>query len=253
MNRIRLLTLMLAAFVTLSGCVPQRNMVYFQGQLPELPPSSAFQLRIGTGDLLSVNVFTTNTEAYPYFSPPGDRNFGDSRSAYEKGIVVSDSGTIELPLIGIVHLEGMTLSEASQRIRQQYSSLFNDPVVTVKKLDFRITVLGEVNRPGLYTIADERVTLPELLGMAGDITQFGDRTCIRIIRSEKGKTADFTVNLTDASSLTAAAYYLHPDDILYVTPVRRRALQNASNPILLFTSILTTAAVLITAMVAVNK
>jgi polysaccharide export outer membrane protein len=89
--------------------------------------------------------------------------------------------------------------------------------------------------------------------MAGDITQFGDRTSVRIIRSEKGHAADFTIDLTQAASLTPAAYYLHPDDVLYVAPVRRRALQNTSNTILLFTSILTTAAVLITAMVAVNK
>lgn len=253
MNLRRLLPLLLTAFIALSGCVPQRDLVYFQGKFPEFPPPSPYQLRIGTGDLLAVSVFTANTEAYPYFSPPGERNTGDNRSAYEKGIVVRDSGDIELPLIGCVQVVGLTLSEASALVRDRYRTLFNDPVVTVKKLDYRITVLGEVTRPGLYTVADERITLPELLGMAGDISQFGDRTSVRIIRSEKGHAADFTVDLTEAASLTSAAYYLHPDDVIYVAPVRRRALQNASNTILLFTSILTTAAVLITAMVAVNK
>lgn len=253
MNRNRLLTLLLMALTALAGCVPQRNMVYFQGRLPDFTNADTFQLRIGAGDLLSVTVFTTNTEAYPYFSPPGDRNFGDSRSAYEKGIVVRDSGNIALPLIGSVPVEGLTLQEATLLIEQRYRTLFNDPVVTVKKLDFRITVLGEVSRPGLYTVPDERITLPELLGMAGDVTQFGDRTAVRIIRSGKEHAADFTIDLTDAAALTPAAFYLHPDDILYIPPVRRRALQNASNTILLFTSILTTAAVLVTAMVAVNK
>jgi polysaccharide export outer membrane protein len=150
-------------------------------------------------------------------------------------------------------VEGLQLREAESLISSKLKAFFDDPVVSVKKLDYRVTVLGEVNRPGLYTVTDERITLPELLGMAGDLTQFGDRRTIRIIRTGATGAVDLNADLTDAASLNGSVYFLQPDDVIYVSPVRRRAFQNTSGVVLLFTSILTTAAVLVTAMVAVNK
>jgi polysaccharide export outer membrane protein len=100
---------------------------------------------------------------------------------------------------------------------------------------------------------NERATLPEVLGMAGDLTQLADRTNLRLIRSENGVSNDFTIDLTQSSSLTTSVYFLHPDDIIYVSPTRKRALQNTSPSIIVFTSILTTVAVLITAFVAVTR
>jgi polysaccharide export outer membrane protein len=253
MKRLPPIHFLVLAVALLTGCVPQRDIVYFQGKLPSFSPADSFRLQIRNGDQLAVNVFTTHTDAFPYFSPPGERAFGDSRSAYEKSYLVRDSGTIALPLIGAVKLEGLQLREAESLISSKLRAFFDDPVVSVKKLDYRVTVLGEVNRPGLYTVTDERITLPELLGMAGDLTQFGDRKTIRIIRTGTTGAVELTADLTDAASLNGSVYFLHPDDVVYVSPVRRRAFQNTSGVVLLFTSILTTAAVLVTAMVAVNK
>jgi polysaccharide export outer membrane protein len=184
---------------------------------------------------------------------PADRPASDTRSVYERGYVVRDSGIVTLPLVGNVNVDGLTLKEASKLIEERFKVYVNDPIVTVKKLNFKVTVLGEVNKPGLYTIMNERATLPEVLGMAGDLTQLADRTNLRLIRSENGVSNDFTIDLTQSSSLTTSVYFLHPDDIIYVSPTRKRALQNTSPSIIVFTSILTTVAVLITAFVAVTR
>lgn len=245
-----LITILLAV---LTGCLPQKEVVYFQGNLPAIAQADSFKLQIHSGDLLSITVFTTQAEAYPYFSGGSDRPISDTRSVYEKGYVVRDSGAVTLPLIGSVVLDNMTLQEATEFIGKKYQAIISDALVTVKKLNFKVTVLGEVNRPGLYNMLSERATLPEVLGMAGDLTQFGDRKNVRIIRSEKGKSADLTFDLSNSSSLDFNVYYLHPDDVIYVSPNRKRAFQNANPAVLVFTSILTTTAILITAIVSANK
>jgi polysaccharide export outer membrane protein len=251
LHRIAFVITIIGMMVT--GCVPQKEVVYFQGNIPALAQADTFQLRIFKGDILSINVFTTHTDAYPYLAAPADRPASDTRSVYERGYVVRDSGIVTLPLVGNVNVDGLTLKEASQLIEDRFKEYINDPIITLKKLNFKVTVLGEVNKPGLYTIMNERATLPEVLGMAGDLTQLADRTNLRLIRSENGVSNDFTIDLTQSSSLTTSVYFLHPDDIIYVSPTRKRALQNTSPSIIVFTSILTTAAVLITAFVAVTR
>jgi polysaccharide export outer membrane protein len=128
-----------------------------------------------------------------------------------------------------------------------------DPIVTVKKLNFKVTVLGEVNRPGTYPILNEHATLPEVLGMAGDLTIYGDRTKVRIIREENQQTKDFFLDLTKGETLTADTYFLHPDDIIYIQPLKRRAFQNISPSVTIFTSVITTAVIALTFILTQTK
>ena len=251
MNRIRIIILFV--FPIIFGCTSQKKLVYFQGTLPSLNVDSVYTLRIYPGDILSINIFTINAEAYPYLSTPNDRLTTDSRSAYEKGYVVTETGEVKLPLVGNVMLKGLTLSEATKQIEQKFKEYIQDPIVTIKKLNFKITVIGEVNRPGTYQIMNEKATLIEVIGMAGDLSQFGDREKLRIIREENGERKDFYVNLTDAKSLAPSNFYLHPNDIIYVQPLRRRAFQNTSPTVTLFTSIITSTMVVLTFIVVTSK
>jgi polysaccharide export outer membrane protein len=243
-----LLSVLLAA-----ACTPQRNLVYFQGALPALKADSNSLVRIYPGDILSISVFTINNEAYPYLSGGMEKPVSDNRSPYEKGYVLDDKGNVKLPLIGAVNLTGMTIASATSLIEEKFKAYIADPIVTLKKLNFKITVLGEVNRPGTYQVMNEKATLLEALGLAGDLSTFGDRKSIRIIRTENNVTKDFMVDLTSASSLTNEVYFLHPDDVIYVSPVPRRAFQNISPAVTVFTSILTTAVVVVTFIITTNK
>ena len=237
----------------MSACSSQRKVIYFQGEIPSFNEAEKYKLKIYPGDILSVNIFTINAEAYPYFSVSMDRPMSDTRSAYEKGIIVNDSGQIKLPLIGSLNLGGLTISAATQLIESSLKKYIDEPIVTLKKLNFKITILGEVNKPGTYPILNERVTLPEALGLAGDVSQFGDRQKLRIIREENNETKDFLIDLTSASSIRPEIYYLHPDDIVYVQPVKRRAFQNITPSVTLFTSIITTAVIALTFIITQTK
>jgi len=250
---IRCRIFILACCALFVSCASQKKLVYFQGEIPPLSADSVYQLKIFPGDLLSVQVFTINTEAFPYLSTPNERQGTDNRSPYEKGYLVNNQGEITMPLVGIVPLRGLTLQEASEAVRNKFKEYLDDPVVTVKRLDFKVTVLGEVNRPGTYRVDNELATLPEVLGMAGDLSQFADRKMVRIIRNDDSVRKDFFVDLTDAKSLQVSTYYIHPGDIIYVQPVKRRAFQNISPSVTLFTSILTTAIVVTTFIVTQTK
>ncbi len=251
MNRIRIIIFFL--IIVFGACTPQKKLIYFQGEIPALNADSLYKVHIYPGDILSIYIFTINNEAYPYLSMPNDQLGSDNRSAYEKGQMVNEKGEVKLPLIGTVLLKGMTIFEATSVIEQKFKEFILDPIITVKKLNFKITVLGEVNKPGIYPILNEKVTLPEVLGLAGDLSQFADRENLRIIRDENGQRFDFFVNMTDAKSLSASSYYLHPDDIVYVSPLRRRAFQNISPSVTVFTSILTTAVVVLTFLYVSTK
>jgi polysaccharide export outer membrane protein len=244
MNRARILILL--SFLAFASCKQQKDLIYFQGAIPELNNDSLFRLKIFPGDILSITIFTINTEAYPYLSAPNDRYFTDNRSAYEKGYMVNDAGEVNLPLVNRVLLKGLTIPEATSLLEGKFREYIDDPIVTVKKLNFKVTVLGEVNRPGTYAIQNEQVTLPEVLGMAGDLSQYADRRKLRIIREEGGQRSDFFVDLTEAESLSASRYFLHPNDIVYVQPLPRRAFQNISPSVTLFTSLLTTTIIVLT-------
>jgi polysaccharide export outer membrane protein len=234
------------------ACTSQKKLIYFQGEIPPLNKDSIYTIRIYPGDMLSINIFTINAEAYPFLSTTNQPG-GDNRSPYEKGYLINEKGEVKLPLVGSVSLMGMTLSEATTLLEKKFQDYIQDPIVTIKKLNFKVTVLGEVNKPGTIPVMDEHVTLPEILGMAGDLTQFADREKLRIIREENGERKDIYVDLTDAKSLTASVYYIHPNDIIYIQAMKRKALQNSYPAVAIFTSIVTSTIVVLTFILVTDK
>ena len=242
----------LSLFVLLlfiASCASQKNIVYFQGKTPSLQQDENSKLKIYPNDILGINIFTINAEAYPYLSTGMDKPVSDNRSAYEKGFVVNENGELKLPLIGTVNLTGLTIPNATKLLETKFKEYIDDPIITIKKLNFKVTVLGEVNKPGTYPIMNEKATLLEVLGFAGDLSSFGDRKNVHLIRTENNQTKDFYIDLTDANSLTAEVYFLHPDDVVYVSPVKRRAFQNISPSVTVFTSIITTTVIVMTFLI----
>lgn len=167
---------------------------------------------------------------------------------------VDSNGDIEFPVLGKVHIAGLTRTEISDKIA---SDLINgkwvsDPVVSVEFANLHFSVVGEVNKPGTYSISNDKVTLLEAISKAGDLTPYGERE-ITVIREKGGKRTKYLVDLKDNSLFESPAYYLQQNDIIYVQPNKTVARQAADNPnnlksISLWTSIaslLTTVAVLI--------
>ena len=222
------------------SCTPQKKIVYFQNNAGNTNDTSAFEMRLAIGDIITVDLYTINPDAFPGIGISKDRaTIVDNRSAYEKGFTIDKSGKVILPYIGEVMLQGLSVPQARDLITQKFKAFLDEPVIVVKKLSFKVSIVGEVQKPGLYYVPNERITLIEGLALAGDVANFADRTNIKIIRQTANGSIEIPIDLTDQSSLVGAAKYLYPDDVVYVAPSRKKAFSQISVASGIFTSIVT--------------
>ncbi|GAB4033268.1 hypothetical protein GCM10028809_34300 [Spirosoma gilvum] len=131
-------------------------------------------------------------------------------------------GNVEIPLVGKAKVAGMTLEEAGVFIKEKLSKYLKEPTVNVRQLNHKFTILGEVNRPGVYNLLDNHTTLPSIIGMAGDLTVYGRRTNVMLIRTTNEKREVFRVDLTSRQILDSPFYYIRNNDIIYVEPLPGR-------------------------------
>jgi len=222
------------------SCTPQKKIIYFQNNAGNTTDTSAFEMKLAIGDIITVDLYTINPDAFPGIGISKDKaTIIDNRSAYEKGFTIDKSGKVILPYIGEVMLQGLSVPAARDLITQKFKAFLEEPVIVVKKLSFKVSIVGEVQKPGLYYIPNERITLIEGLALAGDVGNYADRTNIKIIRQTANGSIEIPIDLTNQSSLTGAAKYLYPDDVVYVAPSRKKAFSQISVASGIFTSIVT--------------
>ena len=215
----------------LEGCTSARRLVYFQGTTSRedtVAIPEPFIPTIKKGDLLSVQVSSLNAEASAYFNPAAVAEGSAPVStinplARTSGYLVEADGSIKLPLVGQVTVANLTNAKAGELIRTKLTVFLKEPTVSVRNLNFRISVLGEVTRPSLFTIPNEQITLPEALGLAGDLSIYGRRDNVLIIREEGGQRVFARLDLTRRDAFRSPYYSLHPNDIVYVEPNKVRA------------------------------
>jgi polysaccharide biosynthesis/export protein len=223
------------------GCTPQRKMVYLQGNASILRDTTTFSMRIYPGDIIAVDLYTVNPDAFPGLGIGNDRaSIIDNRSAYEKGFMLDRNGIVALPYIGNVNLNGLTINDAHDTISNRFKQYIDDPVVIVKKLSFKVSVIGEVTKPGLFYVPNEQLTIIEALAMAGDLSTYADRTNLKILRKTTEGTIEIPVDLTKKEAFVGQSKYMYPDDVLYVAPTRKKAFAQVSVATGVFTSILST-------------
>ena len=187
-----ILTLSFFAFVFLSSCTSRKEYVYFQDEpltdagLLEVVPEITYQ----SDDLLTIDVAALEPEAVRPFNLPAV-NYSESVISAQGTLkmqtyLIDSNGNIEFPVLGTIKIGGLTRTEATAMMKERLTEYIKDPIVNIRLANFTITVIGDVNRPGTYTIQDERVTLPEALGLAGDLTNTATRTNLFLIREEVG-------------------------------------------------------------------
>ena len=142
--------------------------------------------------------------------------------SYTPGYLVNEDGQIELPLIGKQTIQNLTNAQAAAAIRQKLLDYLKEPTVNVRNLNFQISISGEVARPSLFSIPNEQISLPAALGLAGDITIYGRRDNVLIIREENGQRTFTRLDLTKRDVFQSPYYYLRPNDIVYVEPGKSR-------------------------------
>jgi polysaccharide export outer membrane protein len=224
-----LLTILLAlAFVFLTACGSKKSIVYFQGldffQEEGVSDKASYEIRIIPNDNLFITVSSLNPQiAAPFNTINMERGSITANSMEWQGYLVDEEGNINFPVLGIVHLGGLTKPQAIALLQEQISTLIDNPVVNIRYLNYKISVLGEVNRPGRYPINDEKVSVLQAIALAGDLTIYGERRNVWICRAENGNKQFHKIDLTSPELFYSPYYYLQQNDIIYVSPNKTRA------------------------------
>lgn len=241
--------------VCITSCIPQKNVVYFQNtrntSVDNLPSyvNQDYEFVIAPFDILGVELDGIEEVDYSTFNPNA-ASTGGSR-IYDRGVVVNKNGHIEFPYVGKIKVSGLTLMQAADTIRSKLLLYVVDSsliYVNVKVLSFPVTILGEVGNPGVYQAENEFITVTELLAKAGDVTVYGNRKNIKVIRSnrETKATTVFRLDLTKASVIEPIITRFQPNDVIYVEPLPRKQIQTAAPVIGIGTTILSITALIIT-------
>ena len=233
--RLKSILLMAVCAWMLAACSSYKNVPYLQDAgLKEamVAEEPLYDAKIMPKDLLTVTVNTTDPEAAAPFNMTVQTTINVARansSTYSQPALqqylVNNDGTIEFPVLGQLKVGGLTKNEAENMIREKLKPYLREtPIVTVRMANYKISVLGEVARPGTFTVSNEKVNVLEALAMAGDMTIWGMRDNVKLVREDaQGKREIVELDLTTSDIITSPYYYLQQNDILYVTPNKTKA------------------------------
>ena len=209
----------------LASCSAPKEVLYLQdiASIKEENIDKNYEVIIHKDDLLAILVNSKDPElALPFNMPVVTYQIGAQTTAQQRllGYLVDQNGDIDFPILGKIHVEGLTRMQVTELIKQKLMSedLIKDPIVTVQFLNFKVSVMGEVTRPGTFDISGDRITLLEALSMAGDLTIYGRRDRVAVIREKDGKRRILYHDLRSSDIFQSPCYYLQQNDIVYVEP-----------------------------------
>jgi polysaccharide export outer membrane protein len=213
----------------LFSCTSQKKLMYLSNldtaSVEQFFPLTRPDYRIQYQDILYINIYTLNTEMNDLMNPSlrgATGNFRDESNIFVFGYTVSDSGIISLPILGDIYVFGKTMNEIKSDIEDRADAYLKDAVVNIRLLSFKFTVIGEVREPGTYRNYNNQLTVLDAIGMAGDITDYGNREKILVVRSSKEGTHTHRVNVQDKNLLQSEGYFLLPNDIVIVEPIKSK-------------------------------
>lgn len=223
---------MAATLVALASCrTSKTSLPYFQNidtiKDGVISVETVPDVRITNNDELAVTVTSRVPEAtaaynMPLTNPATQTTLTLSSTPRMQTYIVDSNGDITMPVLGTVHVAGMTTSELQQYLTKRISADVEDPTVLVRFVQFYVNVLGEVAKPQRITVTTDRFSILDALAAGGDLTQYGERSNVLLIREEEGKRVYHHFNLNDASSLDSPYFYLQQNDVVYVSPNQTR-------------------------------
>jgi polysaccharide export outer membrane protein len=225
-----------------SSCATNRKLTYFSN----LDSKSDYKTeikndiepKIQVDDLLGITVSSLSSESNTLFNngsitaPAATiaSSVGSPAAARSsEGYLVDKGGEVNLPVLGKIKLAGLTKEEAADKLTNEIKKSVKNPTVNVRFLNFKITVIGEVNRPATFTVPTEKITVLEALGLAGDMTAYGRRENVLLIREKEGVRSAVRVDFTNKDLLSSQYFYLQQNDVVYVEPVKAKELQSSSS------------------------
>ena len=217
------IVLTIVVSVLFMQCVSKKDIVYLQYDDVDVKNiSNDYQLKFKPDDMLQIIVSAENLESVQSFNLPvfavqtTDRVIGQPQlQAY----LVDKDGYIEFPVLGRLKVGGLTRVEVIQLMKQKLNPTYiKNPIINIYITNFKVTVQGDVFRPGTFTVSNERLSIFDALGLAGDLNISGNRKNVLVIREENGTKNEYRVNLTSKKILTSPVYYLQQNDVVYIEP-----------------------------------
>ncbi len=224
--------------VMFSSCVPQKKMLYMQmktesDSMASFKNERKIDYLIQPGDNLYIRVVSLDEKTNLLLNPLGSQysnNLNSDAGIYLNSYTVSEQGNVQFPLIGLLPVKGKTVSEVKDMIQTKLNVYLKEAIIIVKLVNFNITLLGEVNKPGQYKIYQNNINVFQAVSMAGDLTDFANRNKVAIIRETKNGSQIHYIDMTKRDVLSSDYFFLKPNDIVYVEPVKGKQFTFAQFP-----------------------
>ncbi len=272
MRRFVNLCTVVLTILLLASCTSQKNLIYFQNddlKSDNQPDTMLYQYENGytnsspeyklqPHDMIYVQIYSSLDNAssalFQSTTQSGNTMQANDNTLYLTSYEVDNDGNVDLPTIGKINVLGMTIEEAQNAIKQKAEEFSEGITVTCRMVTFRIKVAGEVNNPGIYTFYQPSVNIFDALLAAGDLTYYGNRQKVRIVRKSETEDAIYTLDIRKASVMKNKNYYLRPGDIVYVEPNKNtKTLQTINPPLTTITSSLSLIASVVAIIVSINN
>lgn len=246
--------LVIIIFLSITSCaVPREEIAYFQDESLSTAlknENDDFEIVYKPDDLLTIDVASLDPEAAKPFNLPAVSYNSSSVISAQGNLkmqtyLIDAKGNIEFPVLGTVNIGGLSRSEANNMMKEKLTEYLKDPIVNIRLANFTITVIGEVARPGTFTVVDEKISISRALGLAGDLTIYGQRNNVLLIREINGEKKYAKIDLTSVNVFNSKNYYLTQNDVIYVEPNNARRRQSAynQNTIVIISAVSTLAAI----------
>ena len=224
------------------SCVPAKKVSYFT-DINTLSPgvNPRTQKTITAFDRLYIKVLSIDPQTSQIFNSSEEMRYGSGNNGVI-GYLVDETGNINFPFVGNIKVVSLTTSQAAERIQNALTDYVTNTSIIVKYIDNQITVIGEVQRQGVYSFTQDKLNIYEAIGLGGGITRYGDRKNIVLIRNQGDKIMHFRLNLSNSMIADNAAYYILPNDVIVVEPLKA---VSSSYSNITFTTVLTSITTLI--------
>lgn len=252
----------------MGACSVPKDVAYFQGiddlkegQLEQM--SQTYASEIVTDDLLTITVTAWDPTVTTPFNPPvysfatqGEINIGSASQLHT--YLVDQEGYINFPVLGKLHVEGMKKGELSNMLEEKISKYIKDPIVNVQIVNYKVTIMGEISRPGALIVRNDRLSILDAIGQAGDLTINANRKNILVVRDSNGRKEHGRIDITDPALFASPYYYLRQNDVVYVEPndaKKRNAnySQAEQYKLTIFSTILSTVSVISSIIIASTR
>ena len=210
----------------MSSCITQRDLEYMQDKNKEQTKYNEAEYsdyRIKSNDALYIKISSLDDATSNVFAPSTmQQQTLDQYGAYMNSYSVDEEGYIQLPVIEKIYVLGKTTAQVSELIKDSVVNILSHPMVIVRLVNRYITVLGEVKNPGHFVYSQDKFNIYNAIGLAGDITEYGNRKQVLLTRNKNGENVTINIDLTKTEILTSPYYFIQPNDIIYVSPMRKR-------------------------------